>query len=177
MELAIHQLCDEDQANPQEQPIRTQWMDEAPIVGQPISMGSDRVFEVAGVYTFEFMGDGPVTAVHVTFSQIPGSNLEVSEWGCWKWKDILPKETLFVQLEGLGLPDLGCGMDFTEESPKVGSRLQGGVPVGEGNKLRLVPTAWVVEGYDTYEPVGESPYTEVHLTWCKRVAMEGAIAA
>lgn len=177
MELVIHQLCDEEQMSPQEQPIRTQWMDKAPAVGQPISLGSDRLFEIAQVYTFMPEGSGSIQAVHITFSQLPDSHLEPAEWGCWKWKDLIPKENFFVQLEGIGLPDLGCGMNCIDAPPNIGERLYGGIPVGTGTKLRPVPTPWVIEGYDTYKPVGETPYTVVYLTWCKRVVIEGAIAA
>lgn len=178
MELIIHQMCDEDQMNPQEQPIRTQWASEAPTAGQQISMGSDRMFEIAHVYTFEPVGDSPIEAVHVTFSQLPGSDIEMSQWSCWKWKHLSPKENLFVQMEGIGLPDLGCGMNLIDEPPQVGEQLYGGIPTGEGTKLHPVPAPWVIEAYDAYQPIDEvNPYTAVYLNWCKRVAMEPAIAA
>ncbi|MEM9485013.1 MAG: hypothetical protein AAGA83_15145 [Cyanobacteria bacterium P01_F01_bin.116] len=177
MELIIHRLCNDDQANPQEKPIRMQWTDRAPMVGQLVSMGGDRLFEIAHVYTYKPVSDSSVDTVYMVFNRLPDTCSEPSEWDCWQFKELMPEETFHVELEDIGLPDLSYEINYLGEAPKLGKPLYGGTPTGDGSRIHLVRTEWISESYDAYNTREDSPCAAVYLTWCKRMAMEGAIAA
>lgn len=177
MELIIHRLCNDDQASPQEKPIRMQWTDQAPKVGKLVSMGGDRLFEIADVYTYKPVSDSVVNAVYMVFNRLPDTCPERSEWDCWQFKEVMPEETFHIELEDIGLPDLSYEINYLGEAPKLGKPLYGGISIGEGSRMYLVRTEWIAESYDAYAAGEDSPCAAVYLTWCKRMAIEDAIAA
>jgi hypothetical protein len=181
MHLTVYQLCESSQANPHtEKTVRTQWTDAPPDKGAVIGMGSDRNFQVVKVYSFQPVGKSAVEFVHVAMCELPDSNLPEEEWGCWAWKDRYPEENMYIRLEEIGLPDLGCCFNFTGDGPpKIGARIMGGILAGSSDtRMVSVPTKWTIESCEAFEPITERPYTKVTLCYCKVVAMtEAAVAA
>ncbi|NER80906.1 MAG: hypothetical protein F6K42_15320 [Leptolyngbya sp. SIO1D8] len=178
MQLIIHRLCNDDQASQHDKTIRIQWADQAPTLGEAVSMGGAQTFEVAQVYTFSPGDAATVSAVHMVFNRLPGTCLDPEQWDCWQFKDLTPDETFHVKLEDVGLPELSYEINYAGQLPRIGARLQGGVPTGEGTQVRLVLMPWEIDDYSTYTPVEEDcPCSAVYLASCKPVAMEAAIAA
>lgn len=171
MQLTIYRFCSESQQDPNtEEAIRLQWVEAAPVVGQQVGMGSERRFEIVQVYPYAPAEESPIEAVYIALVELPGSQIDPTEWSCWRYRDMIPEENVFVHLEAVGLPPLSYGMNCLNQPPAVRERLLAGVPVEEGStRLNLVPRPWEVERVVAYGPIGESPYAAVYLSWCKVV--------
>jgi len=178
MQLVIYRYCQERDRLPQELSIRTAWADMAPEPGQMVGMGLDRRWQVAQVYTFTPEAEVPVESVYLALIQQPDHPSDPSEWDCWKFRDLVPNENIYVHLEDVGLPELGIGFNCLGEPPQLGEQLFQAEATEGGGPLRPVLRPWQIDRCDRYVPAQthSSPYREVYLAWCKAVAMELAAA-
>lgn len=171
--LIIYQVCQDEAAQSGELLVRAEWTKQPPQVGDRTSMGSDRDWSIVRLTEFkpiaEFQVVDAVFLAHVNPIEL---TLE-AQWTCDQMREWFPLQSLEVALFAKGQPALEISYSM-EGLPLVG-QLFTAEPTPHSTAMRPVMLPWMIDRIQKYVPVGESPYTAVHLCWC--MAMKEAVAA
>jgi hypothetical protein len=160
MNLVIYSLCRESDRNSNEQPIKVEWSEDVPDVGQSISLGSERRWFKVQVTPYQAAQQD----IDVYFVHVNRTLSTPVTWDC----EGRENETIHVELSAVGAPILGFAFNVLGEAPSVGSRLMNYEQTSHPTLMNESPTHWIRDRYDEFLPVGEAPYKAIYLTWCKQ---------
>ncbi|MBW4422256.1 MAG: hypothetical protein KME13_24080 [Myxacorys californica WJT36-NPBG1] len=168
MNLVIYSLCRESDLlrkapkdpNFNEEPIKVEWSEDVPGVGQSVSLGGEqRWFKVQITRYQSAQQDIDVYFVHVNRTlAVPVG------WDC----DGRENETIHVELSTVGESILGFAFNVLGEAPKVGSRLMNYQRTSHPTLMQETSSDWIRDRYDECIPQGAAPYKAIYLTWCKQ---------
>lgn len=171
--LIIFQVCQDDAAQAGELLVREGWTKQPPLVGDVVSMGTERGWTIVRLTEFEpiaeFQVVDRVVLAHVSPVEAPPER----QWTCEQAKELFPLQSLEVALSAKGQPALEISYGI-EGLPLVG-QLFTAEPTAHPTAMRPVMLPWMVDRIEKYVSVSESPYTAIHLCWC--VAMKEIVAA
>ncbi|NEQ20696.1 MAG: hypothetical protein F6K28_15950 [Microcoleus sp. SIO2G3] len=174
MNLLCFECCRSTDAEfPQEQSLRVEWLEAFPTVGDLVSMGGDRDWEIIELYRYEATGLGSQVGA-VYFAQVNPEDQPVppiSEWTSTQMSSDKP----FVSFSAVGEPELEIGYHCLDIPPRIGERLITGEPTDHPTQMKVVELPWKVDRVDTYQPLREAPYSNIFICWC--VQTKEAIAA
>jgi hypothetical protein len=172
MNLILYVCCQErDRTVPDEQSVTIAWSEAVPKIHDVISMGKDKRWFAVDVLPYQCAENQAIGVylVHVHLDVFRPAREE------WDSSFARPDENIHIELSGVGEPELQLGFNVLGRPPQVGNRLVSYKPLmSHSTQMKSTPTAWVIDRYDEFLPVGEAPYKAIYLSWCKQQALVAA---
>jgi hypothetical protein len=160
MNLVIYSLCRESDLNPDEQPLKVEWSNDVPEIGNAVSMGSERPWFVVEIAPYR----SSTSTVYLVHIHPRLANPPRREW-TYSGRE---NETIHVELSAVGEPILGFAFNVLGEAPNVGSRLMDYQRTSHPTLVQENPNDWVIDHYDECLPESEAPYRAIYLAWCRQ---------
>jgi hypothetical protein len=175
MNLVIYSLCREsdllckalEERIPREQPIKVEWSENVPNVGQAVSMGDRKRWFNVKVSPYETVER---QAIAVYLVHVHTRLATPVQWDCGGREN----ETIHIELSTVGEPILGFAFNVLGEAPNLGSRLMNYQRTSHPTLMQETSSDWIRDRYDEFLPQGEAPYKAIYLTWCKQNALPTA---
>ncbi len=170
MNLIIYSCCRESDRNSNEEPLKVEWSEEVPDVGQSVSMGDQRRWFKVKVDRYQ------ATEQHIDVYLVY-VNRTLSTPVVWDCEGC-ENETIRISLSentkcgaSIGEPMLEFAFNVLGHAPQVGARLMNYERTDHPTLMREIPSEWVVDRFDEFLPEGEAPYRAVHICWCQQLAI------
>lgn len=153
---------------PSEDCIKLAWSETAPELNDLVSMGQAKSWKVVKVIPYQAVQDSEVK-VHLAL--VSREDSPVPPETAW-YLNSHPPETIQVNLEEVGKPELQFLYNCLEQAPNVGESVETfvdtGIPSTEGSTYsKPEQVEWVVDSFHTYLPMEACSYSAIYLAWCK----------
>jgi hypothetical protein len=166
MNLIIYSCCRESDRAVGEEPIRVEWSDTVPDIGETISLGSERHWFKVKITRYESTKQNiDVYLVHV--------NRTLStpvKWDC----EGCEHETIHIELSAVGEPILGFAFNVLGTAPQIGKQLITYARTDHPTLMKEAPNGWIIDRYDEFLPDPNAPYKAIYLAYCKMTSLIAA---